>query len=147
MFTQKVYRKLVESSWHEGRKIDTSLFKLVNLKDGYTWTEKVREFLEEFGNLRIDIHREGTGPDFFHFDAVKAANDVDPSWIKKNYSERLNGDQLCVIGQAFSNHLTLMMAEDGKVYGGYDDFLTFLGDTGYQAIENICKGEKGSEIA
>jgi len=37
MFTEETYRKLVASSWYEGRRIGTSPFKLVNLKDGYTW--------------------------------------------------------------------------------------------------------------
>jgi hypothetical protein len=146
MFSIEVRKKLVESLWYEGRKIDTGAFKFVSLRNGYFWTENVRHFLEEFGNLKIAINRESIGTDFFHFDVVKAMNDFDPRWIKENYSRRLNGTQLCVIGQAFSNHLTLMMSEDGKVYGGFDDFLTLLGGDGRQAIENICKGEKGTEV-
>jgi hypothetical protein len=34
------------------------------------------------------------------------------------------------------------MDESGRVYGGFDDFLRFIGNSGAEAIEVICANQR-----
>lgn len=119
---------LNELNWIPNRKVDVLFLKEYLTQNGYFWSEKVNSFLEEFAWLKTKE---------LHFDAVKAEKDIDPLWIQNEYAGRLNKTDLCIIGQAHNSHLTLFMDSHGKVYGGYDDFLCFIGYSYESAIENI----------
>jgi len=65
--------------------------------------------------------------------------------IINKYEKRI-GRPLDVIGEAFIGHMVLMMDYEGKIYGGYDSFLTCLGENYYEAINNLCEGKETEEI-
>ena len=143
---QTVKKLLLNSGWNSGREVNTGMFKEMALKEGYMWFLAVDKFLGEFGDLRIDFTRKDGKNDFFHFDAVKAMADIAPEWIKEDYSPRLNNVDLCPIGQAFTSHMTLMIDEQGLIYGGYDEVLCLIGINPEEALVSICHNKELREI-
>lgn len=95
---------------------------------GYSWFPKVEDFFGEFGGL---------GSEKIHFDAIRAEKGVDPAWILDDYASRPSTTELCIIGQAFNNHLTLFMVGSGEVYGGFDDFMCYIAPDPRSAIVGI----------
>lgn len=146
VFQESVRIMLLESGWSPGRKIDIAKYRDLTLTEGYKWFDSAQNFLSEFGDLKIIFFRENGDKDSLHFEAMKAMADIDPTWLKEDYFFRVGNKDLCVIGQAFSNHMTLMMDVSGCVYGGFDDSLYFIGNNGSEAIETICLNGKPKEI-
>lgn len=126
--------------WNEFRIVDTRAYEKANEKAGFYANKQAVRFLSSFGGLRLDFpHAQAPDlSDSFHFDAETAASEIDPLALSE-YEERL-GKRLTVIGQAHSAHMTLCMDNEGGVYGGYEDYLARLGDTGVEAINNLCDG-------
>ena len=89
-------------------------------------------------------HQVKEEKDEFYINPTAAVAGIGSGWVEE-YSERV-GVLLCVIGQAFSYHMTLVMAPDGKVYAGYDDTLIHVGDSGTDAIEALCSGRDMPKI-
>ncbi|SEO76907.1 SUKH-3 immunity protein [Mucilaginibacter gossypiicola] len=144
-FAAPIASLLSQAGWYQGREIDITDFKQELTVNGFTIPIAVEKFLTEFGRLNI-IFLRAHGTDTVHFDAKEAVRGVDPLWAQKDYKTRLANKNLCIIGEAYSNHLTLMMDEDGAVYGGYDDFLCFIANSGREAIEAICLRLNSKEI-
>lgn len=128
---------LLKSGWKEKRKIFTLDYQLYARMSGYYWNKVIRDFLREFGDLEILFERN-CGQDLLHFDVHKAIRGIDPRVVLEEYNKAANTKNLCVIGQAYTTHLTLLMSETGEVFGGYDESFCLLGNTGIEAIENIC---------
>lgn len=144
-FSKQVEGFLTTAGWHTGRKIDTdALIKHLEQK-GCIVSAVIESFLKEFGQLKIDFLLPNGNIDHLHFDAIKAVNDINPIWVEE-YSKRLKNESLCVIGQAYSNHLTLLINYSGQIYGGYDDNLYFIGESGEEAIQAICLNYKLTEV-
>jgi hypothetical protein len=139
-FAQKVKTAISKSGWFANRSFDISEFKDIALNDSYFWSLAVDSFMREFGGLYITYERT-SGDDVIHFDLKKAIDEIDRSWIE-DYALKIKSKQLCVIGQAYSDHLTLIMDSNGKVYGGFDEELFFIGNSGEEAIEAICSDQK-----
>lgn len=138
IFQDSVKKILLESGWFQGRKIDTTNYGNFAKKEGYPWFGIAEEFLSEFGDLKLFFHKRNGRNDLLHFNMIKAMQDFDLTWIKEDYSRRLNTDILCVIGQAYDNHMTIIMDSEGKVYGSFDDSLFFIANSGQNSIETIC---------
>jgi hypothetical protein len=134
MINKTILKKL---EWTPNRKINIDPIKNHLIDKGYFWFEKVNVFLEEFVFLKTEQ---------MHFDVLKAERDIDSSWILKEYSQRLENVELCIIGQAYNDHLTLFMDSFGKIYGGYDESLYFIGDSYEIAIENIYFNQELIEL-
>ena len=146
-FTAETKKVLIESGWYAGRHINIDTCKDALTKANYKLSQRVAQFLSEFDGLRIKFYRPEI-PEYaeLNLNCVAAAEGVNALWPLDNYYHRTGQKDLCVIGQAFSNHLTLMMAVDGMVYGGYDDFLCFIANSGEEAIEAICSNQTFKEI-
>lgn len=147
MFSDKVLGILKSSGWKPCRKVDTNKFVKILEAEGYTVYNSVLIFLESFGNLRIVFPSlfKDENFDTITFNIEKAVKEISHDWILEEYSERV-GTKLCLIGQGFSNHMSLSMDINGKVYGGYDDFLVLIGNSGNEAIELLCTRKKFTEI-
>lgn len=145
-FSEKTKEALLDAGWHEERKIDISEYEETLISEGYPLNQKTKDFLTEFGGLEV-IHDAYVMPDetdYFHFDPIIAIDNVMRKTINK-YEKRIR-KSLDVIGEAFSSHMVLMMDYEGKIYGGYDSFLTCLGENFYEAINNLCEGTETEEI-
>jgi SUKH-3 immunity protein len=72
------------------------------------------------------------------FQVCKAVKGMDRRWVVEDYEKRLVNSKLCVIGQAYHNHLTLLMDKDGVIYAGYDDLLYVVSNNSLKAIDILC---------
>ena len=86
------------------------------------------------------------GHDTLHFNACEAGAGEDARWVQGDYAPRIGNSKLCVIGEAYSNHLLLFMDDAGRVYGGYDDFLCDVASSGPEAIEALVANHTLPEI-
>ena len=89
--------------------------------EGYVLNANVLEFIQNFANLELDIpaFRVEGKTDKLHFNLIKACEGIYPEKVKEEYEPRV-GEALVVLGQAYSEHLTLMFSQSGKIYGAYD---------------------------
>ena len=132
-----VTQHLIEAGWHVGRVFDFSEYAQALIEDGYDISEKVTECLRSYGGLTIR-HSHPKSPDHIdtlHFDAKEAAQGIYPARVD-DYVRR-TGKSLCPIGEAYTSHMTLLMAPDGSVYAGYDHILLAFGDSILEAVFSI----------
>jgi len=130
---------LQQAGWYPGRDINIDGYVQALLAEGYPVFPVVKKFLKKFGGIEIKFTFDtvyGTIASSVHFDAAAAAAAVYNEGYVSKYVER-TGTPLCVIGESENRNTTLMMDQEGKVYGGFDSDLAFFGETGEQAIENI----------
>ncbi|WP_210522022.1 SUKH-3 domain-containing protein [Hymenobacter terricola] len=146
-FSASTHSYLSQAGWFAGRRVSTIKYRAYLAGEGYAWFPKVAAFLEEFGDLRVQFERESRRVDTLNLDACDASADFDGKWVQQAYAPRIGQTQLCVIGQAYSDHLLLFMDEEGNVYGGFDDFLCFIADSGHNALEAICTNQPAREIS
>ncbi|MEH2293027.1 SUKH-3 domain-containing protein [Nostoc sp.] len=147
VFSAETRAVLQQAGWSENRKVDTSEYEKCLKFEGYPVHAIVVDFLARFGGLQV-IYPHARVPqttDEFCINPMVAAAHIYLEWVKEDYDERL-GAPLCVIGEAFDYHMTLMMDSNGKVYAGYDDILIHVGDSGIDAIEALCSGRNIPEI-
>ncbi|MCC5618654.1 SUKH-3 domain-containing protein [Nostoc sp. CHAB 5836] len=147
VFSAETRAVLQQAGWSEDRKVDTSEYEKCLKLEGYPDHAVVVDFLARFGGLRV-IYPHPRVPqttDEFCINPMVAAAHICLERVKEDYDQRL-GAPLCVIGEAFDYHMTLMMDSNGKVYAGYDDTLIHVGDSGIDAIEAICSGRHKAEV-
>lgn len=146
-FSDRAYSVLAAAGWSPERAIDISDQVAALEGDGYTVFDSVRAFLARFGRMVLEYahYKDPTRPDRATLDAVEAAAGVFPETVS-SWSAAL-GQGVCPIGQAFSDHMTLVMAADGSVYAGYDDTLVRVGRSGEEAIENLTTGAEPEPVA
>jgi len=136
---------LTQAGWSEDRSIDTADYERAIIAAGLPLHMSVVEFVRKFGNLKVEFPvKVPDGPnwdairggkEWFLVDPIKAIADCSAEWFKY-YSDRA-GTALCPIGEAHRGHAILLMAEDGTVYGGYDDEFWEEGKSGIEALESI----------
>lgn len=146
-FSAATIALLHQAGWSEERRIDISEYEKCLKAEGYPVLTVVVDFLERFGGLRVVYphYRVPETNDEFWIDPMIAAADIYIERVSEDYNQRV-GAHLCVIGEAFSRHMTVMMSPDGKVYAGYDDTLIRVGDSGIDAIEALCTGRDMPKI-
>jgi hypothetical protein len=145
-FSPSTVKYLTEAGWYAGRKVSLINYRACLEGEGYTLFPKAAEFLEEFGDLLVKFRRESGDVDTMNFDACEASASFDSYWVKENYAKRIGRSQFCLIGLAHGSHLLLFMDDEGKVYGGFDEFLCLIDVSGEEAIEIICSNRSITEI-
>jgi hypothetical protein len=131
-------RRLAVAGWSEDRSVEVDPVIQEWAADRYPVNQLAVDFLRSFGflELRYPHARDPTSSDGCHFDAIRATNNVSPETVRW-WSERVRSP-LVPIGEASTAHVTLVMATDGAVYGGYDHYLWKIGIHGEDAIEALC---------
>lgn len=144
---QKIKDLLIKSGWYENRRIDTSNLLEKVSENGYEILPKVIEFLKEFDGLIIRFYnlKNSLADDDVTIDFNKASELECIERIREDYQHRI-GKRLCVIGTAYREYFVLIMDEEGRVYGGYDDYLVKIADSAIEAINAIVSGKKFTEI-
>lgn len=128
---------LESAGWHPDRRVDASPQVESLHREGYAvWTGLVR-FLEEFSGLVLSFIRNGR-PDIAWVDCARALQLADEATVR-DYETRLKVP-LAPIGYANHDHLLLLMSEDGRFFGGCDDFLTELGGSPSEMVDAIIDG-------
>ncbi len=138
-------KHLEQAGWNDARSIDTSEYEQAIVAAGLPLHTVVIDFLRQFGRLRVEFpvlvpadpkwNANRGGKDWFVIDPIKAIEGISLEWFE--YYSECAGKLLCPIGMAHHDHATLLMAEDGSVYGGYDEEFWEEGKTGVEALENI----------
>jgi len=137
---------LKKSGWHPQRKVNADEIVSVLSEEGYSLNELEVDFFENFAFLEIEhpaFRVEGQF-DRMHLNPIEACANIYRERVE-TYENR-TGESLVVIGEIYSGHLTLMLSHSGKVYGGYDNFLTLLGESFEAALENIFNKRESNEI-
>ena len=134
--TSSINKILLAAGWYEKRAIDVRNIYDFLTSEGFVWGSTIETFLREFGNLSYSFVDKDFQRQIFHFSPLVALAGIHKGWVLNDYAPRVNKD-LCIIGQARNGYMTLSMAKDGSVYGGYDDFLCYIGENGEKAIENL----------
>lgn len=142
-FSNSTLSQLREAGWTEGYKYDVQFAIQALAGDGFTVHTVVIDFLSNFGELEINVVYQKNKS--FHFSATSAADMIFAERVEYLYEKRL-GKKLCVIG-AFSGYMTLMMDEEGQVYGGYEEEFFFVGKSGREAIEILCQQTSLSRVS
>ena len=136
---------LGRAGWTRDRRIDIAPYVRQLEADGYTVFAVVREFLTRFGGLRLAYphFRVPEHDDSCHFDAAEASQRISRYTVAA-YTDAL-GKPVCPIGDAFHDHMVLMMTERGVVYAAFEDTLLRIADSGIDAINSLCEGQDDHE--
>ncbi len=137
---------LHRSGWTPTRSVDVYLEVSALREDGYTVIPAAAEdFLRQFGGLTLCFMRDGT-PDTVKLGTRIVLGQLCAERVQEEYAAR-TGTALIPIGVAFSEHMSLLLDERGRMFGGYDDLLLHLGDTPVLGLEEIVSGRRGRPIA
>jgi hypothetical protein len=92
------------------------------------------EFLESYSGLSLAVDHDDR-QDAIRFSAARACAGIGTAWVL-DYSAR-ERVRLAPVGECYRQHLTLLLGEDGRVYGGYDNEFGRMGDTVLAALANL----------
>jgi hypothetical protein len=132
---------LRRAGWRPDRRVATDGYRSRLAEAGYAVSPAVLEFLQSFGGLSI-TRPTPLGDDILSFDPADALTRI--SRARVGTYEKFLDATLCVIGSYFTQTFTVMMDPNGKVYGGADDTLRHLGDSGEEAVENLLTRHKST---
>ncbi|MFI8709564.1 SUKH-3 domain-containing protein [Bacillus sp. NPDC077411] len=137
---------LRQGGWMSNRETDISPFTTILEEEGYFVSEASQEFLKQFGGLVLNqpAFKILNELEKLHFDPILICEHVYRERVE-TYEERVE-EPLVVIGEAYNEQLILMMSPSGKIYGGYDDYLTILGDNYDEAFEALYHPKDTPEI-
>ncbi len=103
---------------------------------GYAVGRPVRAFLEEFTGLTIRSRQASE----LWIDGVRAAGDASREWCEA-YSASV-GRRLTPVG-IFKSVLTVMVDDEGDVWGGFDDDYGLLGAGGRELVSALFVDDRG----
>jgi len=138
---------LEKAGWNPHRCVDiTQVLSVLNAKGVYI-SAAAREFLSRFGGLVLSYphFRSSSLDDSCHFIVERAAGNAEPIAIAEYM--RVLDCRLTVIGEAFHDHMTMLMDENGAVFAGYEDTLVRLGDSGTEALNTLCEGREAQRVS
>ena len=136
-FPNEVRHLLLEAGWYAGRTINTDAYAQQLTDAGYNWSEAVEEFMREFGGLHLQFLRHDGSMASLQLEPLVALQYQQPAQ-ETFYRANLRIPTICLIGQAYMEHLILLMDQAGRVYGSFDEMLYLVGNTGADAIQAIC---------
>lgn len=135
-FSAQVSKVLRDSGWYHGRKVDIAHYLSAWRQAGYSPKGRVLEFTASFAGLKIVHDGYKIGISESVFDPLLALNTAAPARVKEDYSVWA-GCHLTPVGVAYSEHMTYCMAENGALYGGFDDYFCIIGESAEEAFENV----------
>lgn len=132
--TLRLVEILEDSGWFNGRHISVEAAILAWRAGGHTPTVAAIDFVAEFDGISFAYPRSVSvgGMDNCSLDAIAATRAIFSSVVRE-YEVRVS-ETLCPVGRAASAHITLLVGNSGRVYGGYDRFLAVYGEDGHDAI-------------
>ncbi len=107
--------------------------------EGHTAFAGAVAFLREYSGLDLPWDRDGFADEIW-FSAARICQDRDPSWVGE-YAARA-GTALVPVGASNTGHLMLLIGEDGRWFGGFDDEFGELGEDLLSCLDNLIL-EKG----
>lgn len=146
-FNDLVLKILLEAGWDNHRQIDIHPILNKMTSSGAFIVLPAIEFLKQFGNLKLLFtNKKNSKPDDIDFNPIRAMEIETLDRLQEDYEPRLGNKKLTFIGTAYREHFVLVMDENGAVFGGYDDFLVKIANSGEGAIEAIVQDYEFEEI-
>ena len=135
--SKQVNDLLKTSGWIKDPHFNNSSILKLWSKKKYVLSNAAVQFVNKFDGLKLkhEAYRS-TDFDYSLFNAMKATQEIDPSWVFDIYNT-LADSTLTPIGQGYSEHLTYFISDNYKFYGGYDDYFCLIGDSTNAFFENI----------
>jgi hypothetical protein len=118
------------AGWVPGRHVATADAKNALSAAGYEPFEALTDLLAEFSPLTF---RSDDSQRSVWIDGLRSATDADPDWAQE-YG-RLAGSLLAPIGRY--SHMTIYVAQDGTLYGGFDREFGRLGADVKEALNGL----------
>jgi hypothetical protein len=145
-YSETTKKFLLQAGWFPERKIDISSYEQLLYSKGYELNDIVKEFLSEFGELKISFpnHVNSSMTDDIVFHTIEAIIGIFHEKVEI-YQERV-GEKLVTIGEAYNGNMVVLMSLSGKFYGAYDDLVVYYGENRYEALEAICEWKDTPEI-
>ncbi|MHA7966427.1 SUKH-3 domain-containing protein [Paenibacillus sp. CAU 1782] len=137
---------LIQAGWEPGERVDIDHAVRFLEGMGYEVPEAVKEALSRFGGKIFEVtHPEGH-MERFHFCPDIAAGDY---YEKEDFEEfeDLVKESLLIIGEAYREHVILLISESGKIYGKNGGSLSKLGDTIFDALDTFCLFKSTEEVS
>lgn len=106
-------------------------------REGLAWFESLAGFLAAYSGLTIGFRSDDGRPDTIWFSGRRSVELIATAWIE-DYSRRA-GVLLAPVGAAYSDHLTLLIGEDGSWFGGYGEDFGSLGADFPAALDNLLQ--------
>lgn len=147
VFSDDVHHLLTVAGWFPGRTVDTVLYRQQARLLKLGWLPAAESFLREFGGLhcffpRLDL---SISPIFFEVERATACLSLDR--LHDDFVKRVPGGELCVVGQAYSDPLCLLMDSQGTLYGACEADIYRIAPTGKAGIEAIILDQPFEEVA
>lgn len=124
----KISDILKNNGWSEGRKINIDNVLSFWESQNYSIDINHIKFIEEFGFLTIEFNN--------HY------IDIDP--LKRYFSnetlkifEEFFNTKLIPTGQIKYENSFILIGSNGKIYGGFEEFVCFYGNEIFEFIQNI----------
>lgn len=127
---------LRKAGWAPDRAVSTLRYKKAFESEGIALAPTVERFLREFGGLVIPYGTPSRQEDVLEFLADRAVQGMGGGAVQE-FEELIGSGPLCPIGHYLFGTCMLFMDSRGRVFGGSDEAVTFVGKTGDDAIGNI----------
>ncbi|MCE3605158.1 SUKH-3 domain-containing protein [Massilia sp. P8910] len=136
-FEKTTFDFLRKMGWTEHRAADPAPFLACLVAEGYALFPIVRPFLQRFGGLGGDMpaYRVAGAFDRIDFQPAHAISCTCRAQVTE-YEARVH-EKLVPIGMAYNRHMTLLLSQSGRLFGGYDDFLCLIGNDVPEAMTNL----------
>ncbi|MBI3259085.1 MAG: SUKH-3 domain-containing protein [Ignavibacteriae bacterium] len=140
------YNFLTEMGWTAARDINPTVYLDHLSREGYKIFPTAIDFFKSFGGLdgRMPAYRVEGEFDRVHFKPEEATEVIYQEKVG-TYEERI-GAPLVVIGAAYNDHLILLLSNNGKMLGCYDEYLCLLGDNVADGLIALFEGKESVEI-
>jgi len=129
-------RELRHAGWFQGRSVEIDSELNAYRQAGYGEFPALNSFLHEYGGICLLTLHVGK-PDEIWFSAGRACSLIDVQWVRE-YSSRA-GVAVVPIGAAYRDHLAILLGEDGRIFGGYDNEFGLVGENVRSAISNLLE--------
>jgi hypothetical protein len=136
---------LRNAGWTPKRVVPTSLYEQAFEAEGIPFLPKTKNFLRKFGGLIIRYAMRSGQEDVLEFLAERAVQGMGGSGLE-GFEERIDVAPLCPIGHHLFGTCMLFMDSRGRVFGGSDETVTFVGKTGEEAISKILTGVESQPL-
>lgn len=135
----KTLDTLKKAGWYPNRRIDTEDIQELLTSRGFKIYEPVKLFLEEFGELQIQVVSEKMkGKLVQHHTYTKRLIHEHYRYRGVSESERNAGEMMIAVGEISDGNFDLLISETGKMYCSMGK----LGDTVWEGWERLIM-EKG----
>ncbi|MGW4400238.1 SUKH-3 domain-containing protein [Amycolatopsis nivea] len=131
---------LTKAGWTPGREVDVSGYVHALERAGIEVFPGAIEFLREYSGLSVHWTRSSGFPGDLQLSVARLIENFDPRWVAI-YADRA-GTELVPVGEASRGHLLVLVGEDGRWFGGFDDAFGELGDDFLSCLDELILNNK-----